>query len=122
MPWVKQGKDEPERYRLPVHIAAVTWNEEHVAWALNWRKQLREDREECLKAQKEAAKAKDYDLARYWSDVAKQRMTDYRAICLVLGHIGWDELPGDCEWRDYLEWPKELAPICDRYFDYMLCI
>lgn len=65
--------------------------------------------DEYSRYQKEASKAKDYELAKYWSQMKSEAQKLYKAACFVAPWYCDDPLPGDCK-RVVVQhdWPCEL--------------
>lgn len=70
-------------------------------------------RDEFVLMQKEFASAGDRTSAKWAKDEASDALKEYRASCLVLGHLVCDP-PGDSRFKAEWEWPVELAPWIDR--------
>mgnify|MGYP000523576400 FL=1 len=70
-------------------------------------------RDEFVSMQKDFGLARDRESARWAKDEATDALKEYRASCLVLGHL-LCEPPGDSQFKPEWEWPVELAPWIDR--------
>lgn len=70
-------------------------------------------RDHYVAIQKEFGSAQDRDTARWAKDEAGDALKEYRACCLLLGHLLCDP-PGDSKFVPEWEWPVELAPWLDR--------
>lgn len=75
-------------------------------------------REQLIAQQKQAGKAKDYDLARELKPQVAELLKLERAICLFLGHLG--PVRGDAPYKHMKDWGKELVPACERINAYVL--
>ena len=65
-------------------------------------------RDEMLSYQKECAKAKDFEGAKFFKQEATEALKHYRGCCLILGHL-LCEPPGDSPFTRTAEWPLELC-------------
>lgn len=79
-------------------------------YLLEKRKEAIAEREYWIALQKEAAKDKDFDLAKFCKGEASEWMKWYRAACWLIPHVCDYPYPGDCPYRDFYEAPEELFP------------
>lgn len=70
-------------------------------------------RDHYIALQKEFGADRDRESARWAKDEATDALKEYRAACLILGHL-LCEPPGDSPFAPEWEWPVELAPWLDR--------
>ena len=73
------------------------------------RKLWQKHRDDMLYFQKEAAKDKDYDTAKFFKEEASWAMKHYRAACLLVPYV-CSNPPGDCPYRSLYEVGPELFP------------
>lgn len=92
----------------------VPLNDKVADYLMLWRKHTIEEREYWLNLQKEAAKEKDFPLAKYCSEQSKEWLKCYRAVCLLIPYYCATPLPGDCPERNTYDFPPELFPYLEE--------
>ena len=79
----------------------------------NMRKTAAARRDLMIAYQKDCAKAKDIEGAKFFKEESADALKEYRAACLMLPLFDANP-PGDCQYKPVWEWPVELAPWVDR--------
>lgn len=79
---------------------------------LLFRSHCIKEREYMLSLQKWAGvELKDRELAKYFKQQAAHHMKNYRAACLLIPlYCALPDIPGDCTYQEFYNWPIELAP------------
>ncbi len=97
--------DQAPHYRLPIGAGDCD--------ILAVRKRAVQRRDEMLALQKVAAKERDFETARFFSDEAAHHLKHYKA-CLFVAPLLVSDLPGDCRNIRREEWPMELHQAMDN--------
>lgn len=71
------------------------------------RREWQQHRDVMLMYQKECAKDKDYEGAKFFKEEASWAMKHYRSACLLVPYV-CPNPPGDCPYRDLYEVGPEL--------------